>query len=240
MNRYKTSAELKNLAKDKLDGKYGTAVLILFSAEVISMMLSHLTASLTPFNNIAGYIISLGISLAVSVVSGVLNAGICLFFLNMACGQSFQVSDLFYGFRQQSNKCLILSLVFTLLQFICLTPYQAVSYIILTKPYNIQLSLLMLLLWAVGMLLYVPLSLAISQSFYLVLDFPDLSTKETLQKSIQIMRGHKGRLFYVEMSFLPLMFLCVFTCGIGFLWLMPYMQMTMTLFFLDIMKPASA
>ncbi len=52
-----------------------------------------------------------------------------------------------------------------------------------------------------------------------------------------MMKGHKRRLFRLELSFLPLMLLCVLSFGIGFLWLNPYMQMTYTCFFLDLMNP---
>ena len=71
-----------------------------------------------------------------------------------------------------------------------------------------------------------------------MLDFPERSAKEALKLSLQIMRGHKGRLFYVQISFLPLMFLCLLSFGIGYLWLVPYMNMTSAVFFLDLMNPA--
>ena len=44
------------------------------------------------------------------------------------------------------------------------------------------------------------------------------------------------RLFLLELGFLPPMLLCVLSLGIGFLWLEPYMQMTYTYFFLDLMN----
>ena len=51
------------------------------------------------------------------------------------------------------------------------------------------------------------------------------------------MKGNRKRLFLLELSFLPLMLLCILSFGIGFLWLEPYMQMTYTHFFLDLMNP---
>lgn len=237
MNHYKKSAELKNIAKDKLLGKYGAAILVVFLTELINLASSYLTALLTPTGGIGALIITLIVSLAVSALVGILNAGTCYFFLNIACNQPFTVNDLFCGFREQPNKCLAISSVFALLQFICMTPYQLISNYALSNPNNTKLLLLTAGCWLAGMLLYVPFSLAISQSFYLIWDFPGLTAKETLQKSCQIMKGHKGRLFYMEMSFLPLMIVCLFTCCIGFLWLLPYMYMTLTCFFLDLMNP---
>ena len=54
------------------------------------------------------------------------------------------------------------------------------------------------------------------------------------------MKGKKLRLLYLEFSFLPLLLLSILSFGIGLLWLQPYMQMTYTFFFLDLMNPRRA
>ena len=220
MNQYKSSAELKTMAKNKLTGKYGTAILVIFLAEAISMFASNILSFLIPANA-AGFLLSLLVSLAVSVITGVFNAGIALFFLNAACDRPYALTDLFYGFREQPNKCLAVSAVLALVNFVCLTPYQVMSsfYLQTLSPQWMMASMLTM---AVGLVIYVPLSLALSQSFYLILDYPDLTASETLKMSLRVMKGHKGRLFYIEVSFLPLMFLCVLTCCIGFLWAVSY------------------
>ena len=58
--------------------------------------------------------------------------------------------------------------------------------------------------------------------------------------SIRIMKGKKRKLFTIQLSFLPLMLLSMLTLGIGDLWLTPFMNMTMALYFLDIMRPKAA
>ena len=82
--------------------------------------------------------------------------------------------------------------------------------------------------------------MGIGLSFYLMLDFPQNSGKETLSLCWRLMKGHRSRLFLLELGFLPLMLLCILSFGIGFLWLQPYMQMTYACFFLDLMNPKSA
>lgn len=236
MNYYKSSAELKNMAKEKLEGNYGMVIALFVITVLINFAVSELSAFLFP-STTAGYILSLAVSLLASIIIGVMNVGICLFFLNIACGQPFTVNDLFYGYRNQSNKCLAISLVFSLLQFVCLTPYQVMSMLYL-RTGAVSWAILMFFSMALGLLIYVPLSLGISQSFYLILDFPDLNALDTLQKSIKVMKGHKGRLFYIQASFIPLFILSIFTCCIGFLWVVPYLHMTMTCFFLDLMNPS--
>lgn len=236
MNQYKSSPELKNLAKDKLTGKYGAAILVIFLVHVITFAVSNIISMAIP-STAAGFFINLAVTLAASAILGVFNAGTALFFLNAACGQPFSLNNLFYGFREQTNKCLAIASVLALVSFVCLTPSQIFSTFYL-RTLSINWMMAALLSMAVGMVIYVPVSLALSQSFYLILDYPSLTAAETLKMSIRVMKGHKGRLFYIQMSFLPLMILCLFTCFIGFLWLIPYMQMTSTLFFLDLMNPA--
>ena len=90
---------------------------------------------------------------------------------------------------------------------------------------------------AAGLCVYIPISLGITLSFYLALDFPEKTGKETLALCWHVMKGQRMRLFLLELGFLPLMLLCILSFGIGFLWLQPYMQMTHTCFFLDLMNP---
>lgn len=244
--QYKTSAQLKNAAKDSLTGNYGNAILILFLNSVLLAVISFFISGFSFTGGLEAYsaptaavltVLSFLISLAFSVVLGVFRLGLSLFFLNMACGRPCAVSNLFYGFRHQSDKALILSGVFVLADTICSGPSQLFMNLYFTSldakwlPYFLISTL-------IGQLIYIPISLSLSQCFYLLLDFPEKSAVSLLKLSIQIMKGHKWRLFFIELSFLPLMFLCLLSFGIGFLWVTPYMLMTETHFFLDRMKPA--
>ena len=48
------------------------------------------------------------------------------------------------------------------------------------------------------------------------------------------MEGNKLRLLYLQLSFIGFYLLAVLSCGIGLLWLMPYMQQTTVSFYLDV------
>ena len=230
MNQYKTSSQLKNTAKDQLMGKYSNAILVPFLSSVIIFGVNLIITLFSPS------VVWFPVSLAASIIMQVFEVGLCLFFLNMSCGQPYSISDLFYGFRAQSNKALIISGVMVLVNTICLTPYQIFMQLFQTTA-DIKWAALMMLSMGIGLLIYVPLSLSLSQSYYLMLDFPEKNARETLKLSMQVMKGHKCRLFYIQASFIPLMLLGALSFGIGFLWITPYMHMTFTQFFLDIMKP---
>ena len=95
---------------------------------------------------------------------------------------------------------------------------------------------LMFVCLAVGLAIYVPLSLALSQCYFLMLDFPDKSAGEIIRLSFRITAGHRLRLFYLQVTFLPLLILGALSL-VGLLWVNAYMQMTYTQFYFDIMKP---
>ena len=47
---------------------------------------------------------------------------------------------------------------------------------------------------------------------------------------------HKGRLFYLYVSFLPLILLGILSFGLALLWILPYMAATEAEFFLDLIR----
>ena len=185
--------------------------------------------------NAINYVLQIG----VDIFTSVFNVGVWLFCLNLACGRTLKITDVFYGFRNQMGKSLHLAAVLTLVSQICYLPSNILSYLIRNDAPWI-LILAMLLLYVGCTIIYVPISLSISQMFLLLLDFPGYSAKELIKLSAHIMKGHKGRLFYIQLSFLPLIFLSLLTFGIGNLWLIPYMNITYTFFFLNLMQARDA
>ena len=75
---------------------------------------------------------------------------------------------------------------------------------------------------------------------FLLVDCPDLSALQCIKLSNQMMKGHKFDLFYLYLSFIGWGLLCVLTLGIGFLWLMPYMQTATAAFYQDIKEQYQA
>ena len=59
----------------------------------------------------------------------------------------------------------------------------------------------------------------------------DMGHNDAITLSRKIMDGKKWRLFCLSLSFVGWMILCVFTFGIGFIWLIPYMKTTTTAFY---------
>ena len=71
----------------------------------------------------------------------------------------------------------------------------------------------------------------LAQGVILLLTYLCILPGSTLKESVRIMRGKKGKLFYLQLSFMGIYLLGAIACGIGLLWVIPYMQVTMANFY---------
>ena len=97
------------------------------------------------------------------------------------------------------------------------------------------LTLIFIILWT--LLLIVPgiiATLSYAMTFYIIADDPSVGALEAIQRSKEMMQGHKWKLFYLHWRFFWRALLCLLTCGIGFFWLGPYMQASTAKFYDDI------
>jgi uncharacterized membrane protein len=137
-------------------------------------------------------------SVASIIVSGPLSLGMAGYFLNLSRNQAIDTNNLFDGFKNFANAL--------------------VAY------------LLMLLIVLVGiLLLIVPgiiAALALSQTYNIMRDNPSMSAMDAMKRSHELMTGHRGEYFVLNLTFIGWAFLCLLTLGIGFLFLVPYIATT--------------
>ena len=99
-------------------------------------------------------------------------------------------------------------------------------------------SILISIIVGIGiLLLIIPgiiASLGLSQTYYIMAQNPGTKATEAMQQSWEMMKGYKDQLFMLGVSFFPWAFLALFTCGIGFLWLIPYMYVSYSNFHLQL------
>ena len=69
-------------------------------------------------------------------------------------------------------------------------------------------------------------AIAYSQMFFILAEHPKIGVRRAMQISKVITQGHKADLFVMGLSFFGWLLLCFVTCGIGFLWLIPYAEMS--------------
>ncbi|WP_277934317.1 DUF975 family protein [Parablautia intestinalis] len=251
MNQYLSSASLKALAKGQLLGKYGTVIgayLLHFLCAVPFGLAVTLFISTDTIWGTLIYCIALFLF---GLLSGYFIAGETYIYLKIACNQTPYVSDLFHFFRGDTLKLFQVQAVLTAIDIICTLPSLLLSSHINQSllsfdadmaaagvlPVNASLFLVYIILYLAGTIInfYVH-SLLFSQVFYLMLDFPEYTAPELLKRSARLMKGSKGRLLYISLSFVPLIILGAFSFGIAFLWLIPYMEAVNANFYLDLIR----
>lgn len=130
------------------------------------------------------------------IITGPLTLGLVIFALKFSNGETAEVNTLFDGF---SNFVTALGLHLWMVLWI--------------------------FLWS--LLLIIPgivKSIGYSMSFYILAENPQLGAREALNISKRITMGYKGRIFMLGFSFIGWAILACLTLGIGFLWLVPYIQ----------------
>jgi uncharacterized membrane protein len=97
------------------------------------------------------------------------------------------------------------------------------------------LMVLFVLLWS--LLLIIPgiiAALSYSMTFYILAEDDSIGAKQALDKSKLMMYGYKWKYFCLLLRFIGWGLLCILTIGIGFLWLIPYIQISTAKFYDDI------
>lgn len=69
---------------------------------------------------------------------------------------------------------------------------------------------------------------------YILLENPEMPVMDAIRRSKEMMDGNKGRLFCLDISFIGWWLLCILTCGLGLLWLRPYMCAASAAFYNEI------
>jgi uncharacterized membrane protein len=142
------------------------------------------------------------------ILGGPLTLGFVGYYLKKARGESVKLENLFDGFK-----------VFGTAFLLCL------------------LEGIFLALWTC--LFIVPgivKCLSYSMAFSILRDNPAIGAAEAITQSRKMMLGYKGKLFGLYLSFIGWGFLCCLSGGIGFLWLCPYISLSVANFYEDVRR----
>lgn len=240
MNQFKSSAELKASARERLLGHYGTVIGAFLLNGVISGTATIAVSLVVDLSTISGTVLYYAIMFLVSVLTGLFTSGNAYLYLKLICGHPVSVADLFYGFRLCPDKAVAMQAWIALITYIGSLPQIILNYLMMTNLNHSDRAIKLMLPYALSLILSgvvtVMLTLFYAQAFFLLHDFPQYTAKELLRKSRRLMVHHKGRLFYLYVSFLPLMLLGLLSWGLALLWVIPYIAATEAAFFLDLIQ----
>lgn len=239
--------ELMADARAALRGQWGLgvgAVVLFFVVSFAMGMASSLADLWVP---LSGNLISFALS-------GPLTLGFYALFLGILRRTSPGIGTLFDGFRRFGSALwmYVLIAVFTLLWcLLAVVPGAIVAGFVLagkisfaalsqgSPPFDPSLTgyifgvafgLVLLPVIVVSVII----QLRYSQSYFILLDQPGEGALAAIRGSVEITSGRKWKLFCLYLRFIGWSILCVFTCGIGFLWLMPYMMTSYARFYEDV------
>ena len=206
------NSELRAQARERLEGQWGTFVLMTFLMLVIQTILQipgyigSLLEILSPENVLASLSFS-NISNILSLLALPLSWGLTVSLLRNHREESVDLENLFDGFRGGRYTRVFCALF---------------------------LVNLFTILWT--LLLIIPgIMKAFSYALtpYIVMDEPELTARQAITRSCEIMEGRRWKLFCLYLSFIGWGILSLLTFGIGFLWLAPYMNASIAAFYED-------
>ena len=139
-------------------------------------------------------------------IAGPMAVGAAIFSLSIARNQETRLEYIFQGFK---NYGTILGAYLLMIVFV--------------------------VLWT--LLLIIPgiiAGLSYAMTFYILADDNTIGAMEAIDKSKKMMDGYKWKYFCLCLRFLAWALLCLLTLGVGFLWLIPYMQVSAANFYEDV------
>lgn len=226
----RSSADLKSLARESLSGRFGlpvAAYLLTIVFTIIPTMI--ITSFLDPYNTVS-MITSQILVYIVSLLVSLCSAGFSYMLLNMNRKRPFNLKNLFYAFSSHPDRFLVVHLILLLVSFLFALPLEILSYT--DDPFaSLLLSLGASL---VSSLVSIITGLFFGLADFLMLDNPEMGAMEAMRESVRLMKGNKGRLFYIHLSFIPLFLAGALSCYLGYLWIVPYVNCTLTYFYMDI------
>lgn len=241
---YATTQTLKAHARAQLTTHYGTlisAMLLVYAFNFIANTILQYTSN---FYSISGIIIYYISSCLIQLIISVFFLGYAKLYLNIATNQQAPFNLLFFGFTNQPNKVILVALfkgVITLLA--CVIPVILFIVLLALLPTSITLIevvpyYLIFLLIIFAICTYI--ELRYGQVYFLLADLPSYSPKQIIRLSSTIMNGHMLHLLFIKLSFFGMFLLSVLSCGIGLLWILPYYNITLANFYLDLLRQRSA
>ena len=233
-----TATDVRKNARENLAGKWLKAVGITFIYSVITYIISSI---LNKMSNES--VITLILRIAYLVIAPALSLGLTYSFMKLKREGDVGYFDFFnLGF---SNFKKAWSLYFRMFLKIiipffillaCSLFFVFASGVIIgmggvTTANSSVISLIASIITFASIVAVFVISLSLALSYYIAYDEPELTGKEAVKKSQELMKGNKGNLFILILSFIGWAILAALTFGIGTFWLMPYMQISFICFY---------
>ena len=170
--------------------------------------------------------------------------------LDVIDGAGREVKVLFRYFKQCYKKSVALRFLHGLILFGASVPLTVVICIFWSVWLNaVRTNTLDGLIWSSLLVAVVALATSVLQiwlnyryrfCFAIMAEYPEIGVIDALRNSAQLMKGNKWKLFCLDFSFIGWILLSIFTCGIGVIFLIPYMDSASMAFYDEITNRQAA
>lgn len=220
-------SDYRRIARENLEGNWGQSVAIAFVAALFGAVVAgsgftfEINMDAEYMQHLPRFILSvLGaiasvagiLSLAQFILGGTVQLGYTQILLKQYHHREFDISELFSQFHRFKQGFL-----------------QSFLRILYTA------------LWA--LLLVIPGIIAhykYAMTPFLMTDNPNMTAREAMAASTELMDGHKGELFTLGLTFIGWDILACLSLGIGYLWLNPYKNAAYAAFYRDLITNRNA
>ena len=228
-------SNLRKQAREALKNNWGKAILLTLAYYFFVIILDA-------FQKI--FFKSPSLSLAYSIIELVITVpiafGLSISFLNLKRQKTTTAFSFITEGFSRFGKCwniYLWVLVKMLLPICCFIMAIILFCVLLAIRLQIWLVIIISIIAYLACIVYaVSRGLLYSLVYYIACDEPDLTGKEVVNKSEKLMTGNRGNLFLLELSFIGWMFLGILTLGIGLIWVVPYLQVTVACFYDELTK----
>ncbi|MCI9531491.1 MAG: DUF975 family protein [Lachnospiraceae bacterium] len=230
-----TSAELKRISRGQLTGHWGLAI----GASLLSSLL--VSAVLMPFYFLmaasrgsvvqsAAFFVA---AFLVGMVSAVLECGVLRMHLAFSRQQEADLKMLFGEFARRPERYILSYLMVLGAAILCMLP-GSVCILVGVEGGAVLAGGIGLFLYFAGIAVLAALALRYSLAFLFLVEDSQMGVLEAFRESAHCMEGKKGRLLYICLSFFGMVLLGMLSCGIGMLWVTPYMNQVTVNFYQDV------
>jgi uncharacterized membrane protein len=239
---FKSNGEYRAEARYQLSGKWIMAVLVIFISWIFTQAFASRGVDYSWVNGEMVRQRASGVNIFASLLSlilaGPLNLGVASYFLKLMRGKNPQLEDIFSGFKRFANAFLVnlLILIFTVLWAAIAVVPGVIIGIFSREP--LVILLLIIIVSIAATVLVIIAYLRYSMSYYILNDNPEMSALEAIRASKEMMRGSKGKLFMLILSFIGWFIVGLIALVIGLLWVGAYFNTAKVNFYEDLKKNA--
>ncbi len=246
----KSASEIRSAARAALSGRWADGVLLTFIYQLISWFFSRIC-----FVRLEA--IYLGVGSLASFLLLPLGWGFCIMYLLNRRGVegSFNIGHLFDGYKDfkrifpvlfmRELYVILWALLGAIVYFVILWFVLRYDMVCISSPnpscvwegdggYPTDADLIEWVIVLIPALIPAFIkSLSYSMTPFILYDKKEMGTK-AIDLSMKMMKGHKMELFILYLTFIGWGILCIFTIGIGYFWLVPYINASLAGFYEEV------